>query len=95
MRALVEAHGPERLLDEDSTEKLCQTLDTAALAALCDAAGADGLSFDQRRGVLQGKLDDMARADAAAAEEREKQKQETAAALRVRARGEGGLFVFL
>lgn len=84
MRALVRAHGEAPLLDEDDTEKLCQSLDTAALAALSDAAGAEGLSVEQRRAVLRAKLEEMAAADAAAAEERERQKQEAAAAMRVR-----------
>lgn len=92
LRALVESggvaaasgqQGGARLLDEDDTEKLCQGLDTAALAALSDAAGADGLSWEQRRAVLLAKLEEMRSVEEAAAEERERQKREASESLKV------------
>ncbi|GBF99777.1 hypothetical protein Rsub_12217 [Raphidocelis subcapitata] len=85
LRALVEAHAAEgcggRLLDEDSTERLAQGLDTASLAALCDTAGAAGLSPEARRAALLSKLEDMRRAEEESAAERERQRRESAAAL--------------
>jgi hypothetical protein len=85
LRALVEGGGGSngRLLDEDDTEKLCQGLDTAALAAVCDAASAEGLSAEQQRAVLVARLDEMRRAEEGATAERERQKKEAAAALQV------------
>lgn len=83
LRAIVDGGDGGRLIDEDEAEKLTQGLDTAALAALCDAAGAEGLSRDQRIAVLEARLAEMRGAEATAAEERERQKAEAAAALKV------------
>jgi len=83
MRALADNGGGERLLDEDDTETLCQGLDIVTLSALSDAAGAEGLSTEQRRALLTAKLQDMQQAEASAAEERERQRQEAAASIKV------------
>jgi hypothetical protein len=50
---------------------------------MCDAAGAEGLTWEERRAVLVGKLREMGRADVEAAEEKERQKREAAAAINV------------
>lgn len=81
LRALV-GDGDSRLLAEDEAEKLCQGLDTASLAALSDAASAAGLTPEQRRAILEGRIEDMRRAEEAAAEEKDRQRQEAAAALK-------------
>ena len=87
LRALVESCGGSsgRLLNEDDTERLAQGLDTATLARLSDAAGADGMTPEQRREVLEGALQGLLGAEEAAARERERQKREAAEAIKVRA----------
>ena len=86
LRAIAEGGAAGRLLGEDEAEKLCQGLEMAELAALSDAAGADGLSDEQRAAVLEARLAEMRGAEAAAVEERDRQKKEAAAAIKVGAR---------
>lgn len=84
LRAIASGGGSgARLLGDDDTEKLCATLNVAALAALCDGASAEGLSGEQRAALLAARVAELAAAEAEAAEAKERQKREAAAALQV------------
>lgn len=87
LRQLAEAAtspSGQRLVDEDSVEKLCQTLVYSQLQELADAAAAAaGGDAAAVAAVLQGALQQIQRREEEAAAAKERQKKEAEAALKV------------
>jgi DnaJ family protein C protein 2 len=72
-----------RLVDEDSVEKLCQTLGYSQLQELNDSAAATGGEASKVAEVLQGALQQIQQREEEEAAAKERQKKEAAAALKV------------
>ncbi len=84
LRILNEGSGaPDRLVDDDSLEKLTTKLDIEALASLIEALSVGGMNREQQRTILHRQLLSMETKEEAEARVKEQQKRETEAALKV------------